>query len=265
MLKCWREVPGYENFVRDKWQSLEIDGCGGHVLKENLRQIKGALREWHAAHSQNLPSRIDALNARLSILDVKAEEEALSEAELESSHGISLDIYSLSRLNASICWQQSRSTWLREGDAKTKYFHYALARRRQGNTISALQVDGVIVEGVQHIRQAVFSHFESHFKADRVDRPGVENLVFKRLNQVDCGSLTRPFLEVEVKDAVWDCDSFKSPGPDDVNFGFFRDFWPELKGDVMHFMSEFHRNGKLTRALIPPLLLLSLKSTAPNA
>jgi endonuclease/exonuclease/phosphatase family metal-dependent hydrolase len=26
MLKCWREVPGYQNFVRDKWQTLHIDG-----------------------------------------------------------------------------------------------------------------------------------------------------------------------------------------------------------------------------------------------
>ncbi|KAK2373370.1 hypothetical protein QL285_074404 [Trifolium repens] len=54
------------------------------------------------------------------------------------------------------------------------------------------------------------------FKAGRVERSGVENLAFKQLNQVECGSLTRPFLEAEVKEAVWDCDSFKSPGPDGI-------------------------------------------------
>jgi hypothetical protein len=85
-------------------------------------------------------------------------------------------------------------------------------------------VDGVTIEGVHSIRQAVLSHFESHFKARRVDRPDVENLAFRQLNQVECGSLTLPFLEAEVKEAVWDCDSFKSPGPDGVNFGFFKDF-----------------------------------------
>jgi hypothetical protein len=90
------------------------------------------------AHSQNLSSRNDSLKARLSILDAKAEEEALSEAELEDSHGISSDIHSLSRLNANICWQQSRSTWLREGDAKTKYFPSVLASRQRGNAISLL-------------------------------------------------------------------------------------------------------------------------------
>jgi hypothetical protein len=264
MLKCWTEVPGYQNFVRDKWRSLRVDGWGGHVLKEKLKLIKGALRDWHVAHAQNLPSRIDSLKARLAILDARAEEEDLSEAELEDSHGILSDIHSLSRLNASICWQQSRSNWLKEGDANTRYFHSVLASRRWGNAISSLQVEGVAVEGVQPIRQAVFSHFESHFKARRVARPGVDNLNFKRLNLVDCGSLTRPFLEAEVKDAVWDCDSFKSPGLDGVNFVFFKDFWIELKGDVMRFMSEFHRNGKLTKGINSTFIALIPKVDSPQ-
>ncbi|MCI34956.1 cysteine-rich receptor-like protein kinase, partial [Trifolium medium] len=95
--------------------------------------------------------------------------------------------------------------------------------------ISSIQVNGVNVEGVDPIRQAVFSHFASHFKASNVARPGVEDLQFKRLNWPDIGSLTRPFSESEVKAAVWDCGSFKSPGPDGINFGFFKDFWPELQ------------------------------------
>jgi hypothetical protein len=26
MLKCWRDVPGYNRFVKEKWQSLQVDG-----------------------------------------------------------------------------------------------------------------------------------------------------------------------------------------------------------------------------------------------
>jgi hypothetical protein len=70
----------------------------------------------------------------------------------------------------------------------------------------------------------VFSHFECHFKASNVERPGVENLLFKQLTLVEYGSLTSPFLKAEVKATVWDCDNFKSPGPDGINFGFFKDF-----------------------------------------
>jgi hypothetical protein len=71
--------------------------------------IKGALRDWLVAHTQNLPSRIDSFKARLSVLDVKDEEEALSEAHLEEFHGISSDTHFLAQLNVSIYLQQSRS------------------------------------------------------------------------------------------------------------------------------------------------------------
>jgi hypothetical protein len=92
----------------------------------------------------------------------------------------------------------------------------------------------------------------------------VDNLCFKQLNQVEYRSLTRPFLEAEVKEAVWDCDSFKSPGPDGVNFGFFKDFWVELKGDVMRFISEFHRNGKLTKGINSTFIALIPKVDSPQ-
>jgi hypothetical protein len=120
------------------------------------------------------------------------------------------------------------------------------------------------MEGVQPISQVVFSHFESHFKARRVDRPGVDNLAFKQLNLIDCGSLTRLFLKAKVNDVVWNCDSFKSLGPDGVNFGFFKDFCMELKGEVMRFMSEFHHNGKLTKGINSTLIAFIPKVDSPQ-
>jgi hypothetical protein len=75
------------------------------------------------------------------------------------------------------------------------------------------------VEGVQPILQAVFSHFKSHFLAPTVARPRVGDLQFRKLSFLERGSLTKPFSVDEIKSAVWDCDSFKSPGPDGINFG----------------------------------------------
>ncbi|KAK2403399.1 DNA-(apurinic or apyrimidinic site) endonuclease [Trifolium repens] len=153
MLKCWRDIPGYHLFVRDKWKSLQISGWGGYVLREKLKGIKAALKEWHTAHAQNLPSQINSKKVRLADLDQKGEEEDLSEAELAELIGVTSDIHSLSRLHASICWQQSRSLWLKEGDANSKYFHSVLASRRRGNAISVLQANGVTLEGVTPIRR----------------------------------------------------------------------------------------------------------------
>jgi hypothetical protein len=68
----------------------------------------------------------------------------------------------------------------------------------------------------------------------------------------------------EVHAAIWDCDSFKSPGPDGINFGFLKEFWPELKEDIMRFITEFHRNGKLSKGINSTFIALIPKVDNPQ-
>jgi hypothetical protein len=110
---------------------------------------------------------------------------------------------------------------------------------RRRNNISLITVDGVGVEGVQNIRSAVFNHFSSYFKSRGAVRPSVSGLPFRKLSFTEGGSLTKPFSMDEVKQAVWECDSFKSPSPDGINFGFLKEFWDLIKVDFMRFISQW--------------------------
>jgi len=264
MLKCWQDLPGYKKFVIEKWQSFQVEGWGGFVLREKLKQIKVALKEWHSIHTKNIPGRIDVLKHRLSELDEGGEAGALSEGEIQEMRSITNDIHCLSRASASISWQQSRIRWLKDGDENSKYFHSALVRRRRRNAIVSLVVNGTVVEGVQPIRNAVFAHFRDHFEAPIVARLGAENLSFTTLTTAEGTGLIKPFTEAEVKADVWDCESFKSPGPDGVHFGFIKDFWDQLKGDVMRFISDFHWNGRLTRDINTTFIALIPKVDSPQ-
>ncbi|CAJ2662251.1 unnamed protein product [Trifolium pratense] len=89
--------------------------------------------------------KVPLTTSMLSALDEKGEEEDLSEEELAEFHGVSLDIHSLSRLHASISWQQSRALWLKEGNANSKYFHSVLASCRRRNTMSVIQGSIVVL------------------------------------------------------------------------------------------------------------------------
>ena len=49
-----------------------------------------------------------------------------------------------------------------------------------------------------------------------------------------------------------------------MNFGFIKEFWNELKDDVMRFISEFHRNGKLSKGINNTFIALIPKIDSPR-
>lgn len=69
MLKCW--VSGYKIFVHDQWSSFQVEGWGGYVLKEKIKLIKLALKDWHQFHSQNLPAKNLSQKDKISAFDLK--------------------------------------------------------------------------------------------------------------------------------------------------------------------------------------------------
>jgi hypothetical protein len=200
--------------------------------------IKVALREWHQEHTHNIPGKILKIKNRISALDEKGELSSLTEEEVKDLHGLSSELHSLSRMHSSICWQQSRFNWLQEGDANSKFFHSTMSSRRRVNNISMLDVGGIAVEGV--------------------------DLNIRQLSYREGAALIRPFTLEELKNTVWDCDSYKCPGPDGVNFGFIKDFWVDMKDDLMRFVSDFHRNGKLLKGINNPCITLIHKKDCPQ-
>lgn len=114
------------------------------------------------------------------------------------------------------------------------------------------------------VQQAVCSHFKAHYEVTVVERPSVENLCFRTFSYNDGATLLKPFSMEEVKATVWDCDSNKAPESDEVTFGFITEFWVKLKDDIMYFVTEFHRNEKLTKGINCTFIALIPKVDSPQ-
>ena len=181
------------------------------MMKEKMRLIKLALKEWHQTYFANLLGKINSLKDCISLLEAKGELEVLSTEEVDDVHVLSSELHSLARINASIPWQQSRLLWLREGDANTKYFHAIMSGRKRKNAISSIMVNGVQVEGVNPVREAVFTQPLNHFQAQEIRRPTMDNLHFSMLSFAEGALLSMMFTMDEVKAAVWDCESLRAP------------------------------------------------------
>jgi len=198
-------------------------------------------------------------------LDMKGETDELCDDEIEELHGFSEELFSLSRINSSICWQQSRTQWLRDGDANSKFFQGIMSSRRRRNSIPFFLVNGVLIEGVQNVRSVVLAHFSDNFQPRHVQRPRMDDINFRTLSHREGAVLIKPFSLEEVKAAVWDGENFKCPGPDGVNLGFIKDFWDILKDDLMRFLSEFHRNGRLAKGINSTFIALIPKVDSPQS
>lgn len=142
MLYCRFEIFAYQQFVREKWRFLQVDGKDGYVVKEKIKLIKHELKQWHHNHVQNLPKRIPNIKDRIAVLESKEQIDPLSDSETEELHEMMSDLHSLSRINTSICWQQSQLLWLKEGDANSKFFNDIISNRRRGNHLNHIVSDG---------------------------------------------------------------------------------------------------------------------------
>jgi hypothetical protein len=186
----------------------------------------------------------------------------LLDEEANELHELSVSLHSMARVQTSINWQKSRLNWLQEGDAESKFFHGVMSNQQRCNTVNLVNVNGINIEVVQNIRTTVYDHFSRHFKVVGAARPGVEGLSFRKIFCSKAGTLIKPFSLEEVRRVVWDCDSYNSPGLDGITFGFIKEFWELLKDDIMRFILEFHRNGKLSKGVNSTFIALILKVTS---
>lgn len=76
-----------------------------------------------------------------------------------------------------LLYQKSRSRWIREGDANSKYFHSLLNCRRRRSFL-LMDEDGILIEDVVEVKGIVKSHFEKCFDESNHDRPTLGGVDF---------------------------------------------------------------------------------------
>nr|GEV07609.1 hypothetical protein [Tanacetum cinerariifolium] len=85
--------------------------------------------------------------------------------------------------------------------------------------------------------EMVKKEFLNHFK-NRFSRPNKTRLVLvtefpRQLNSIQRMDMEADLTIEEIKNAVWDCGTDKSPGSDEFSFDFYRRFWSVIQKDVV--------------------------------
>ncbi|GJX64794.1 RNA-directed DNA polymerase, eukaryota [Tanacetum coccineum] len=141
--------------------------------------------------------------------------------------------------------QKAKIKWAIEEDENSRYFHGVLNKKRSQLNIRGIMVDGKWTEKPNNVKLEFLHHFRNRF-----DKP-TDNRVYIDMNfpksitidqQID---LECAVSKEELKRAVWECGTDKSPGPDGFSFGFYRQFWSSIENDVFAAVSHFFTFGDI--------------------
>jgi len=127
-----------------------------------------------------------------------------------------------------IMWQQrSRIRWLAAGDKNTRFFHLRASQRRKKNSIKRLKrPDGQFTEDIQEMGNLTSSFYRNLYTSEgTIDMESVLNVVPVKVTPEMNDQLLAPFVEKEVKDALFQMFPTKAPGPDGLPAHFFQRHW----------------------------------------
>ena len=126
--------------------------------------------------------------------------------------------------NESLLQQKSRALWIKQGDSNSNFFHASIKWRRLRNEIKGAHcnLSGTWVEEPNRVKEVVKEFYKNKMSAIEDIGVRLDNVEFKEISESDNRLLTDPFDEKEIKEAIWDCDSHKSLGPDSVTFSFIK-------------------------------------------
>nr|GEW38945.1 RNA-directed DNA polymerase, eukaryota [Tanacetum cinerariifolium] len=154
--------------------------------------------------------------------------------------------------------QKAKIKWGIEADENSKFFHAMVNKKPRYLTIQGIKLDGQWIEDPIRIKDAFLTFYEKKFQKIDVAKVISRSTFYKSLFEEQNSYLVSSCYESEIKEAIWDCGSDKSPILDGFTFAFYKKYWDTIKRDIVEFINHFLSSGFLPRgcntsfiALIP--------------
>ncbi|XP_019230771.1 PREDICTED: uncharacterized protein LOC109211664 [Nicotiana attenuata] len=136
----------------------------------------------------------------------------------------------------------------------TRYFHSVIKAKRVASRIFTIQnMQGETVQSTDAVADAFREFYTSLLGTNKQNRDHVASHIAKEgqiVSEEQMSQLIRDFSQKEVKEAIWDIEGTKAPGPDGHGSQFFKDSWTIVGEDITAAVLEFFQSGKCSRLLI---------------
>ncbi|GJR64060.1 RNA-directed DNA polymerase, eukaryota [Tanacetum coccineum] len=198
----WFEIKGFDKLVEDSWNEVAVVESNAMIkMMKKLKYLKEKIRLWNKC---NMVSSIN------------------SKRTLKSD---------LADLNTII----NKG----DGDEEAVNKRTKAVNKRTKLAIRRILVDGIWMDSPGSVKSEFLSHFKKRFDSPQEARLQLDLNFPNMLNSDQIADLEREVSKEEIKRAVWDCGTDKSPGPDGFTFGFYRRYWKIIESDVVDAATYF--------------------------
>ncbi|GKB45996.1 RNA-directed DNA polymerase, eukaryota, reverse transcriptase zinc-binding domain protein [Tanacetum coccineum] len=228
-----------------------------------MKALKIVIKDWSLNRKDTQTREKEDLIKKINDFDANITTR-LSDIAANDQRSIWIDNLRKIELNESIdSSQKAKIKWCIEADENSKFFHAIVNKKRRYLSIHGIKFEGHWIEDPLGIKDAFITFFEQKFQ-----KVEVVNIVNRSPSYKSLSSDQNTFLDSsvsvsEIKNAIWDCGSDKSPGPDGFTFAFFKEFWNMLKSDVVDFVQHFFNSGTLPRGCNTSFITLIPKVPNP--
>ncbi|XP_011079174.1 uncharacterized protein LOC105162752 [Sesamum indicum] len=246
----WAEHPDFLSTVEQRW-NLNVEGTTQFILCKRLKALKAELKAFNTQHYSHISTR--AKEADIALQDAQNQlENNPGNVTLWELGDLRRKAVFLAEAERHFFYQKAKIHYLKEGDRNTKFFHDMVKRNAARNSITAVtRADGTIITSADEIAQEFVDYYTSLLDTKSHTIP-VDDGVF------DCGpklsselidELCREVTAVEVKDAIFNINDNKAPGPDGYSSYFFKKAWNVVGNQVCRAVLDFFQNGRMLRQL----------------
>jgi hypothetical protein len=218
----WLEDKGCEETVRKTWDP-DPRGTTMIRLSTKINQCQKSLGEWSRRSFGSIRRQLAEKKRQLE----DAENMAVAGESFETIKTLRAEINVLLKKEEKMWRQRSRSTWLKEGDRNTKYFHGRASQRRRRNNIKGVRDQaGIWQDNDDQVARVFLEYYRSLFTSS--DPRNIEEAVAPTpqvVTQAMNNSLTREFTSAEAEQAIAQMAPSTTPGPDGMPPIFYKKFW----------------------------------------
>jgi hypothetical protein len=246
------------------WSDSYKEFPGEFSLIKKLGNMGKKMRQWNKSTFGDQNLKLADIQNSITTLENKSEVCPLSETEKTKLQGLNSDLWEVNRRVEDIWRQKSRQNWCKMGDKNTRFFHISASLRKGRNYISKIDHNGSHLVSPNDIKEGAVNFFSSLFRKPTCKRIEMGGSGFSKISEAKSIWLERPPSMEEVKQAVWDCDGSKAPGPDGFTFSFYKKVWNIISSEVFMLVKSFFRTGKLPKGISSSFVTLIPKSKGPS-